>query len=99
MTGLLTTERVPAVDERLQPVAVTDRGLDHGLHEHVAMRRRAQHRHALAGQPELVAALGAGRDVDARPLAAQGKDVALTLRPVSLACASVRPTQASSGLV
>ncbi len=42
-----------------------DRGLDHRLDEHVAAQRRAQHRHALAAEPELMARLGPGGHRDA----------------------------------
>src|SRR5687767_320870 len=45
------------------------RRLDVDLDVHVAALRRAHDRHALAAQAELVVALGAGRDVDARHLA------------------------------
>src|SRR4030095_8194467 len=47
------------------------RRLDVDLDVHVAALRRAHDRHALAAQAELVAALGAGRDVDARHLAVE----------------------------
>src|SRR6266542_147147 len=47
------------------------RRLDVDFDVHVAALRRAHDGHALAAQAELVAALGAGRDVDARHLAVE----------------------------
>ena len=58
------------------------RRLDVDLDVHVAALARAHDRHALAAQAELVAALGAGRDVDARHLAVERRhlDVAAERR-------------------
>src|SRR3954454_3057824 len=50
-----------------------DRRLDDRLDIHVAADRRAQHRHALAAQPELVPILRPGRDGNARPAAIDGR--------------------------
>src|SRR4029077_17076423 len=44
-----------------------DRGLDDRLDKHVAAGGRAQHRHSLPTQPELVPRLGPGRHGDACP--------------------------------
>src|SRR5690242_17290615 len=57
----------------LLPLGEVDRRLDHHLDIHVAARGRAQHRHALAPQPELVAALRARRHVDLGAPAIDGR--------------------------
>src|SRR5476651_2109352 len=49
--------------------------LDHDLDVHVAALARAHDWHALAAQAELVPALGACRNVDARELGVEGRDL------------------------
>src|SRR6185312_9848305 len=51
------------------------RRLDHHLDHHVAARRRAQHRHALAAQPHMVAGLRAGGNVEPRRGAVERRHV------------------------
>src|SRR5207253_8482790 len=64
---------VEFAQELLLPLAQIDRDLDDRLDEHVAAGSRAQHRHPLPPETELVPRLRARRHRDTRPTAIHGR--------------------------